>query len=73
MNRNDWGHLRRLEGHQVSVALTDGSRLDHCELVSAGRWQCQKLWLFVEGIDTFLSPLDVLAVWESPSHRPAAA
>ena len=65
--------LRSLEGRQVSVALADGSRIDDCELVSAGRREFQKLWLFINGMDTFLSPVDVIAVWESPSDRPAAA
>jgi hypothetical protein len=28
-----------LEGCRVSVALVDGSRIDDCELVSAGQWR----------------------------------
>ena len=29
--------LKALEGRQVSIALRDGSRIDYCQLVSAGR------------------------------------
>jgi hypothetical protein len=73
MNRHTRGDLRRLEGRLVSVALSDGSRIDDCQLVSAGRRQFQKLWFYVNGIDTFLSPADVLAIWESPSRHTAVA
>ena len=70
----DWTHLRSLEGRRVSVALSDGSRIDDCQLVSSGRRPFQRLWLFVNGIDAFLSPADVLAIWEAPpSGWPAAA
>ncbi len=65
--------LTALEGRHVSVALTDGSRIDDCQLVSAGRREFQRVWLFVGGMDTFLSPFEVVAVWEPPSERPAAA
>jgi hypothetical protein len=73
-NRRSWAHLRSLEGRQVSVALSDGSRIDDCQLVSAGRRPSQRLWFFVNGIDVFLPPADVVAIWEAPSaRRPAAA
>jgi len=73
MNRQAWANLRSLEGRHVSVALSDGSRIDDCQLVSAGRKEFQRVWLFVNGIDTFLSPFNVVAVWEPTSNRPAAA
>ena len=54
------GHL---EGRRVSVALTDGSRLDDCELVSAtGR---ATLWLFVNGTDVFVPVAEVTDAWEA--------
>lgn len=56
--------LRSLEGRQVSVALADGSRIDDCQLVSAGRPGTQTLWVFCNGTDTFVPLLDVLEVWE---------
>ena len=37
--------LRQWEGRQVSVALADGSRIDDCQLVSAGRCAAGTLWL----------------------------
>jgi hypothetical protein len=55
------GHL---EGHRVSVALTDGSRLDDCELVSAGHGQLT-LWLFVNGSDVFVPVTEVTDAWEA--------
>ena len=55
------GHL---EGHRVSVALTDGSRLDDCELVSAGHGT-PTLWLCVNGDDLFVPVDDVTDAWEA--------
>jgi len=56
--------IRGLEGRHVSVALADGSRLDDCELVSAGRHGVQSLWLYANGADTFVALVDVTDVWE---------
>jgi hypothetical protein len=55
------GHL---EGRRVSLALIDGSRLDDCELVSAGRGR-QTLWLFVNGADIFVPMAHVTDAWEA--------
>ena len=56
--------IRGLEGRHVSVALADGSRLDDCELVSAGRHGVDSLWLYADGADTFVPLGDVTGVWE---------
>ena len=56
--------LRSLEGRQVSVSLADGSRIDDCQLVSAGSPGVQTLWVFSNGADTFVPLPDVLEVWE---------
>jgi hypothetical protein len=56
--------IRYLEGRHVNVALTDGSRLDDCELVSAGRRGVQSLWLYADGADTFVALVDVSDVSE---------
>lgn len=61
MNRRTMCELRSLEGRQVSVALADGSRIDDCQLVSAGM---QTLWVFCNGADTFVPLLQILEVWE---------
>ena len=53
-----------LEGRRVSVALVDGSRIDDCELVSAGRDGVQSLWLYTNGADAFVPLVDVTDVWE---------
>ena len=55
------GHL---EGHRVNLALIDGSRLDDCELVSAGHGT-PTLWLFVNGSDVFVPVGEVTDAWEA--------
>jgi hypothetical protein len=57
--------LQLLEGQQVSVALRNGSRIDDCQLVSAGRATTTTLWLFSNGSDVFVSLGDVVDVWEA--------
>lgn len=64
MSQEKVSELRSLEGRQVSVALTDGSRIDDCQLVSAGRPGVQTLWVFSNGADTFVPLPDVIEVWE---------
>lgn len=56
------GHL---EGRRVNVALTDGSRLDGCELVSAGHHGTTTLWLYVNGDDVFVPVIDITDAWEA--------
>ena len=60
--------LRHLEGHHVSVALCDGSRLDDCELVSAGRGANETLWLHDGHDDRIVSAHDVVELWEIVRH-----
>ena len=55
------GHL---EGRRVSLALTDGSRLDDCELVSIGHG-AETLWLHVNGDDVFVPVAEVTDAWEA--------
>jgi len=55
------GHL---EGLRINLALVDGSRLDDCELVSAGHGR-PTLWLFVNGADVFVPVRDVTDAWEA--------
>lgn len=57
--------FRHLEGHQVSVSLSDGSRLDDCELVSAGRGQSVTLWLHDGQHDRMVKAVEVLDLWEA--------
>jgi hypothetical protein len=64
------GVLHELEGRQVSLALTDGSRLDAVTLISAGRGRTPTVWLFAQGIDVFVPRRSVIAAWEA---RPARA
>ena len=65
--------LRRLEGQQVCMALADGSRMDDCSLVSAGRGPDKTIWVYANGIDAFLQLADVLAVWEAAPRRGRSA
>lgn len=55
--------LKRLVGQQVAVCLTDGSRIDDCQLVSAGNGGVSTLWLFAGGADTFVRLADVVDIW----------
>ena len=55
--------IRRLEGHHVSVCLGDGTRIDDCQLVSAGR-RGATLWVVAAGEDRFVSVDDVVDLWE---------
>jgi hypothetical protein len=56
--------FRCLEGRHVSVALADGSRIDDCELISAGHHGAGSLWLYADGTDTFVALVDVADVRE---------
>jgi hypothetical protein len=69
MNRDLVIRLKGLEGHNVSLALRDGSRIDDCQLISSGRRWTRTLWLFATGSDTFVPIDEVVDLWEtSPSH-----
>jgi hypothetical protein len=56
--------LRQLEGRHVSVSLCDGTRLDDCELVSAGRRGAATLWLHDGHDDRMVPADDVIDLWE---------
>ncbi|HEY4410864.1 MAG TPA: hypothetical protein VGO87_13370 [Acidimicrobiia bacterium] len=64
--------FQAFEGRQVSVALRNGSRIDDCQLVSAGGVRTGTLWLFSNGLDVFVSAAQVLDVWEAPATGRAA-
>ncbi len=69
MRKHQLTGIRALEGRHVGLALSDGSRIDDCELVSAGRHEVGTLWVFTNGEDTFVPLRDVLDLWEvAPSH-----
>ena len=55
---------RGLEGHRVSIALVNGSRIDDCALVSAARGGDDRLWLYSNGADTFVPLTEVTDLWE---------
>ncbi len=63
--------LRALEGHEVSLSLADGSRLDDVTLVSAGRGRTPTVWIYASGIDVFVPRPNVIDAWESPPLRAA--
>jgi len=54
--------LSDLEGRRVNLSLVDGSRIDDCQLVLAGRF---KLWVFVNGHDNFVAVNRVTDFWEA--------
>jgi len=62
MTRQRRTELSHLEGRQVNLSLVDGSRIDDCQLVLAGR---EKLWVFVNGDDAFIHVDRVTDFWEA--------
>jgi len=62
-----------MEGHQVSLALRDGTRFDDCNLVSGGRNRLDTVWLFVKGEDVFVSRSEVVDIWATEADPPHAA
>jgi hypothetical protein len=64
MSEQRTAQLRALEGLRVSLALADGSRIDDCQLVSAGRSGMRTVWIHSNGFDVFIQRADVLDVWE---------
>jgi hypothetical protein len=73
LNNPGLAHIRALEGRHVHLALADGSRIDDCQLVSAGRDFQDTVWVFTKGIDTFIPLTDVIEAWEATSSRSEAA
>jgi hypothetical protein len=57
--------LRALEGRRVGLAVRGGGRIDDGQLVSAGRQGVRTLWVFVDGVDTFVPVDDVIDLWEA--------
>jgi hypothetical protein len=66
--------LRTLQGRHVNVAFHDGSRIDDCQLISAGRPGTGTVWLFAQGMDLFLPTSTIADCWETapPPGRCAA-
>ena len=64
--------LQSLRGRQVSLVLRNGTRIDDCRLVSAGRSSTGTVWLVCNGADVFVRREELLAVWLD-SGSPLAA
>ena len=62
MTRERREELNQMEGRRVSLSLIDGSRIDDCQLVLAGKF---KLWVFVNGHDNFVRVDRVTDFWEA--------
>jgi len=54
--------LHEYQGRRVSIALTDGSLISDCVLVSA-RGRVPTLWIFTEDADMFVRRADVAEIW----------
>jgi hypothetical protein len=57
--------LRALEGRRIGLAVRGGGRIDDGQLVSAGRHGVRTVWVFVDGVDTFVPVDDVIDLWEA--------
>jgi len=64
MTRRQIGDLRELEGHRIGLALSDGSRIDDCELVAVGRPRKGRVWVHTNGADAFFPLTKVADFWE---------
>jgi hypothetical protein len=62
MNGQRLKDLVRLEGRHVGLALNDGSRIDDCQLVFAGR---ERVWVYSNGRDSFVAVPAVLDFWDA--------
>ena len=65
MNAEGLPALRGLEGRRVCVALSDGSRIDDCVLVSGGRPGVETVWVFTNRSDVFFDHSHIIDVWEA--------
>lgn len=59
--------LTELEGRIVGVALEGGQRIDECQLIALPLRGAKKFWLWTGGEDVFVTPDQVLDVWEARS------
>jgi hypothetical protein len=70
MTRDVVAKLVHFEGRRVSVAFSDGSRLDDCELVSTGHHGAETLWFYTNGTDVFADAENVIDIWEVVPRGP---
>jgi hypothetical protein len=64
--------LQSLRGRRVGVALRNGTRIDDCELVSAGRSATATVWLVANGADVLVRREELIAMWKVTGPRLAA-
>jgi hypothetical protein len=64
MSNQSFPQFKTLEGRRVGLALSDGSRIDDCQLISAGRPGLASVWVFLNGADAFIPLTVVIEVWE---------
>lgn len=65
MTREQVPTFRKLEGHHISLALVDGTRIDDCQLISVSRHRNGTVWVYTEGDDRFIPIADVIDFWEA--------
>ena len=65
--------LRHLEGRQVGLVLSDGSRILDAQLISAGRPGLSSVWILIDGTDNFIPLMTVTEVWEIQANPYQAA
>ena len=57
-------NLTELEGKIVGVALEGGARIDGCRLIALPQRGGKTFWLCTGSEDVFVTPDQVLDVWE---------
>jgi hypothetical protein len=66
MSKATLAKLTELEGKTVGVALQGGHRIDECQLIALPL-RIKRFWLWTGGEDVFVTPDQVLDVWEARS------
>lgn len=54
--------FKRLEGTCVTLRLHDGSLMDDCEVISAGRAGVSTLWVLAHDVDCFVPVDEILEI-----------
>jgi hypothetical protein len=65
----DATQLRAVNGRRLSIVLAGGSRIDDCEVISAGFGSSATVWLFSGGDYTFVPHGEVLD-WSEEAKEP---
>jgi hypothetical protein len=67
MSKAALAKLTDLQGRIVGVSLQGGKRIDECQLIALPLRGAKKFWLWTGREDVFVTPDQVVDVWEARS------